>query len=330
MPFLADPHRNHTFTDPIKWADSLKGLLEFRELEAKAERTKPYKTINSLVQTGELKIVSIDAPTPFTVTKYEHDFASVYMPYRSFTEWQDESGRMSIESGEGILYFAPGTDVRVDTDDSSGIVTLISRTALIEKTVTLSRGSLSINAISSRVGRSRKFVSDTKIAKYLVSGIYNCYLALDAIYRAGEETLRQVVMDDAFMRILILLLFPELRSGGARDQWQGNRDTLMKDLEEWIVENLSGRLTMTDLEAKCNYTARSIQNYFHARHNMSPKQWIIKQRMRRAFQLLTENRELSVSEVAISCGYYDHSRFSRHFEKEYGVFPRDCKKARLI
>lgn len=329
-PFLSDPHRNHVFTDPELWAGALKDILRFRELEAKKDKATPYRTINSVIESGSIHVVAIDAPTPFRVTKYEHDSATIYMPYRAFTQWRDEERKLDINSGEGILYFAPGTDVTVDTVDSAGIVTIVERATLIEKAVSLSRGGIGASTIARRISRSTKFRTSDNTVKHLVESLYNCYWTMDGIYKAGEEALRRVMFDDTFLRILALLLFPELRFNREKAESFGGKLIIMKELEEWIVNNLHKQLTLTALEQQCNYTARTIHNYFCSRYNISPKQWIIKQRMNKALKLIADGESDSLLEIAHKCGYHDQSRFTSHFEREYGILPKDCKKVRLL
>lgn len=329
-PFLSDPGRNVVFTDPVGWSDALKDILRFKELDVSNEKEKPYRTTNSFIQSGDIRVLSIDAPTPFTVAKYESDAATIYMPYRAFTVWRDVEQQLAISSGEGILYFAPGTDIAVDTVDSAGVVTFVNRSTLIEKVVSLSRGALTPGLINSRIGRSQKFSVEVKAAAYLVESLYNCYWTLDGIYQAGEESLKRVVLDDTFLRILVLLLFPELRMGDGDSNGFGGKYALMKELEEWIVAHLDQPIKLGDLEARCCYTARSIHNYFCTQYNLSPKQWIIRQRMRKAFKLLMDGGDLTIVDVARACGYTDQSRFGRHFEREYGILPKDCRKAKLI
>ena len=48
-PFLSDPGRNVVFTDPVGWADALKDILRFKELDVSNEKEKPYRTTNSFI-----------------------------------------------------------------------------------------------------------------------------------------------------------------------------------------------------------------------------------------------------------------------------------------
>ena len=68
----------------------------------------------------------------------------------------------------------------------------------------------------------------------------------------------------------------------------------------------------------------SLQRAFLQHTGMSPKQYIIKKRMNKALQLLSENR-MSVKEIAFLCGFCDEKYFSRVFRGRYGYPPSEYR-----
>jgi len=69
---------------------------------------------------------------------------------------------------------------------------------------------------------------------------------------------------------------------------------------------------------------RLVKEIFH----VTPKQWVMKKRIDRACQLLEETM-LSITEVALACGYADHSAFTRQFKAATHTTPsqyRACVK----
>jgi len=329
-PFLSNPQTTHIFTDPDEWALALQQLLSLRIIDATSTRTEAFRTINTIVQVGELQILSVNAPTPFQVERYEHDFATLYMPYRAATRWHDAEQTLTIQRNEGVLYFAPGTLISVENIDSAGVVTFINRSSLLSRAINISQGGINLAAVHKHLNRSQKLCSDTTVTRHLIQGLYSCFTLLDSIHQAGEQLISRTAVDDAFLRILRMLLFPELRALQSQQLVHKPKLLRMKELEEWIVANVGQKLSMSDLEIQCNYSSRSIQGYFHEHYGMSPKQWIIQQRMQHALTLLTSGKELNVGEAARQCGYHDASRFSRHFVKQFGFLPKDCKKTQLL
>ena len=101
----------------------------------------------------------------------------------------------------------------------------------------------------------------------------------------------------------------------------------MKELEDWIMANLGAKISLSQLETLCGYSSRTLHDYFVAQHALSPKQWIIKQRLKKALQMLAAGDERPMAEIAAECGYPDSSRFAKHFSKEFGFLPRHCRSA---
>jgi AraC-like DNA-binding protein len=58
---------------------------------------------------------------------------------------------------------------------------------------------------------------------------------------------------------------------------------------------------------------------------LTPSQYIAKNRIAAASVLLRETDQ-SVSDIASSCGYYDHSAFTRTFRKIAGVSPTQFRE----
>jgi AraC-like DNA-binding protein len=67
-------------------------------------------------------------------------------------------------------------------------------------------------------------------------------------------------------------------------------------------------------------SASSLQRAFREHLGLSPKQYLDKQRMNKAFELLADGGT-SVKETAYACGFTDEKYFSRAFKKKYGYPP---------
>jgi AraC-like DNA-binding protein len=59
--------------------------------------------------------------------------------------------------------------------------------------------------------------------------------------------------------------------------------------------------------------------------DMTPKAYLMEQRMLRAEHLLRTNNKLNVSEVAYKCGFSEPKYFSRCFKKRFGKTPSDFR-----
>lgn len=62
--------------------------------------------------------------------------------------------------------------------------------------------------------------------------------------------------------------------------------------------------------------------------NLTPRQFLTKTRIEAASKLLRQGR-LSITEIAHTCGYGDHSAFTRQFRATVGLTPRELREAAM-
>jgi len=87
-----------------------------------------------------------------------------------------------------------------------------------------------------------------------------------------------------------------------------------------------------DINTVCNVgfiSASSLQRSFLAHFGVSPKQYLLRLRMKRALELLAEN-VLSVKEIAFVCGFHDEKYFSRAFKSKYGYPPSQMQNSMFL
>ena len=58
----------------------------------------------------------------------------------------------------------------------------------------------------------------------------------------------------------------------------------------------------------------------------TPAAYVRSLQMKKAKELLDRNDALPINEVAMACGYYDTSHFTRAFKQAMGVTPTQYKK----
>jgi AraC-like DNA-binding protein len=95
---------------------------------------------------------------------------------------------------------------------------------------------------------------------------------------------------------------------------------------EYFEENLSEPVSSSSLARQAGLPparfARLIRRFF----DLTPSQFITQTRLTAATRFLRESRE-SVADIAFRCGFYDHSAFSRAFQRAMGVTPSDYRRA---
>ena len=89
---------------------------------------------------------------------------------------------------------------------------------------------------------------------------------------------------------------------------------------EYIRNHFQEDLTVAKLARYVGLNRSYLTTVFQSVLQMSPQQFLMRFRMTQAAQLLRENN-LSVGEVARSCGYPDPLTFSKAFKRTLGVTP---------
>ena len=101
---------------------------------------------------------------------------------------------------------------------------------------------------------------------------------------------------------------------GGLATWQLNR------VEEMLAADLRGDISLVDLASRCNLSASHFARAFRQSTGLSPHQWLLQRRVDEAKRLLRDRR-LSLSEVALACGFGDQSHFTRVFTRLTGSSP---------
>ncbi|MGY8663798.1 AraC family transcriptional regulator [Bradyrhizobium sp. UFLA05-109] len=105
-----------------------------------------------------------------------------------------------------------------------------------------------------------------------------------------------------------------IQARGGLAAWQ------VKRAEDTLAANLEGDLSLADLANDCGLSASHFSRAFRQSTGLSPHQWLQQRRIEQAKNLLA-NRNLSLSEIALSCGFADQSHFTRVFTNLVGISP---------
>lgn len=83
-------------------------------------------------------------------------------------------------------------------------------------------------------------------------------------------------------------------------------------------------LKVSELAKLSGASIMQLERNFKKLFQITPQQYIAKVRLEAALRLLQTERP--IGEVALECGFTDHSAFSRHFKKVVGLTPKQYAK----
>jgi len=109
-------------------------------------------------------------------------------------------------------------------------------------------------------------------------------------------------------------LITERRRGGRLAPWQ------VQSIFDYVEANLATNPSISHLAAICGLSPSFFAQAFKLTMNMAPHQWLLRRRIHRAKTMLLRT-DLSLTVISSSCGFSDHSHFSRVFARIEGVSP---------
>ena len=142
---------------------------------------------------------------------------------------------------------------------------------------------------------------------------------LEALRRPSEAN--QLFIDHMMLAFTVhvarayggLRRISELARGGLAP-WQAKRAC------ERLESDLGGKLSLQQIAAEFDLSVSHFSRAFRVSIGLPPHQWLLRRRVRTAKQLMTD-RELPLSEVAVSAGFANQGHFTRVFSAAVGVSP---------
>lgn len=107
------------------------------------------------------------------------------------------------------------------------------------------------------------------------------------------------------------------------DQFRDN--SIVFELKKYIKQNLNRKLTRDELSARVHLNESYLSRLFHQKTGMSLSDYILKERMKKAAELISETDD-PIYEIANKLCYDNFSYFSKMFRKVYEITPQDYRK----
>jgi AraC family transcriptional regulator len=109
---------------------------------------------------------------------------------------------------------------------------------------------------------------------------------------------------------------------GTLAPWQERR------VKEILSANLNGEVPLHKLAAECGLSARHFARAFRQTTGVPPHRWLLKLRITKAKEFLLKSK-LTLTNIALACGFADQSHFTRVFSANVGESPGAWRAKRL-
>ena len=100
-------------------------------------------------------------------------------------------------------------------------------------------------------------------------------------------------------------------------------------VRQMVEQNMSAAHSLKDLAAIAGTSVSQLCRDFQRYYQTSPQQWIIRQRLDFAVELL-QSSQLTLERIAKQCGFCDRFYLSKMLRKHYGVSPKQLRSVNNI
>lgn len=104
-------------------------------------------------------------------------------------------------------------------------------------------------------------------------------------------------------------------------------NSIAAQVMNFLNKNYTSDISIDAIANNLNYHRSYLYMLFKSEYGISPKEYIVDLRIKRAKELLLENNQLSIGEISMMVGYQDQLYFARLFHQKAGCSPRDFVKA---
>ncbi len=129
-----------------------------------------------------------------------------------------------------------------------------------------------------------------------------------------------------FIELLLYVSKTQTSKNVQSSKCQENQVTLIKEIHDWLLLNLSQRITIEEIAKKFFINATTLKNLFKSVYGTSIATHINEHRMEKA-TILLKTSNMSISEISKAIGYDSQSKFTKTFKQTFGILPREYKKS---
>ncbi|PIB31454.1 helix-turn-helix domain-containing protein [Maribacter sp. 4G9] len=147
-----------------------------------------------------------------------------------------------------------------------------------------------------------------------------------AVYKNPESKFllmkiyREMIANDSFSDLSIEMLFLQLTIPKFTRRTEDSNPIWLNTLDEYLRSSSGTKLTLNELSYICKVHPVTLSKKFPIYFNCTLGQYKRKLMVEKALPLITSS-QLSLCEIALDCGFFDQSHFTRTFKQFIGVSP---------
>ena len=167
---------------------------------------------------------------------------------------------------------------------------------------------------------------------YLYDGKIGCSAGSAAGIDLGLEVIRQDHGYDIANQVARRLVLSPHRQGGQAQFVETPVLAVPNQFSEtidWALSHLNEAIDIDSLAARARMSRRTFDRKFRSSFDMSPKHWLVVQRLEKAKRQLEEGHQ-NMERIAAQSGFDNASTLRHHFRKILGISPRQYRQQFMV
>jgi AraC family transcriptional regulator len=124
----------------------------------------------------------------------------------------------------------------------------------------------------------------------------------------------------------LLTPVPAASASSAAAPFPGLAAWQLRKVTRYVAENIGSPVGNGDLAALVSLSANHFSRMFKRSLGVSPHEYVVQSRLRHATTLMSRTT-LSLSQIALDCGFCDQAHMCRAFHRAVGRTPSDWRRA---
>jgi transcriptional regulator GlxA family with amidase domain len=110
-----------------------------------------------------------------------------------------------------------------------------------------------------------------------------------------------------------------------------DRGETVERVEAYLRAHIDSPLRVSTLSRVAGLSERGLRDAFYKVHGMSPKRWMLAERLNQVHGVLSdgESARISVTGAATRCGFYELGRFAATYREAFGEVPSETLRSAM-
>lgn len=307
--------RSIEYTDPERMSEALSrgGSLLMKHRSAEPDGT--FRAQSAVIKTRNVSLVAL-ASSAFHVEASRAPSGLLMVASHGCTDTRRGGRTFEWGKGKGALYLPPGGCSAQSTARS--VIGVDIDPANFNRVTEVMLGGRAPKP-SSAFSFARPCFVDTPVSRFDFGSVLEGVVAAMDLLGGDAHLIERAALDDATIRVVALLLNFEEFSASEPDT--NTPRAVVRRACEYIDANLTGTITLTELETITGLSRRSLQYAFRAAFDCTPMQWVAQRRLEAVRSHILAARQGEKLTTIAGEYFANLGEFARMYKQRYGELP---------